>query len=237
MPKDYKLGELELVIQDANIVDYPDELIVFTTIPPQRMDETSADNPDLWSECLLYGKAKRAILATPGFPAPILRPPQVRHCIAPSAYGMGLFSTQDLGIGDLILAERPLLVYPTMMRIHAPMYHRGLQLDSAQQGCAHLDEGERNLKIAVDRMMPEARSAYFELHDSHTEDGSGPIMGRARTNSIALKFSNNSTKDERDSLRLSGLHPNATFRFHAASFSCRLYATRPIKAGEEIFIS
>jgi len=45
-----------------------------------------------------------------------------------------------------------------------------------------LQEWEERLDIASKRMTDENRKAFMALANSHTEDGSGPILGIIRTN-------------------------------------------------------
>ncbi|KAG6917993.1 hypothetical protein DXG01_017003 [Tephrocybe rancida] len=248
LPEDYVYEPPPCLVLDANI-DHGDDIgFIFTTIPAQRIDHTLANNPDGWAECFLRsGKQKRAILAAPGYPAPVPKPPQTRHRIGPSKHGMGMFATKDLVPNDLIVAERPLLVYPPLLTISEQLLSSYTPAQAIQ---VHLAQTEEYLKIIVDRMVPERRAAYLELHNCHTEDGSGPIMGIARTNGIDLKIpiSAGVNESEKDLLRAAGVYdtisrinhsctPNASWNFDLASFSLSVRAVRPIKAGEEIFIS
>src|SRR6266550_6043580 len=65
---------------------------------------------------LLQPDAKEAISAIPGFPAPYMPSLRVHYRIgdAPGA-GKGMFALTDLDTGDLILRERPLLLFPLCM--------------------------------------------------------------------------------------------------------------------------
>ena len=60
---------------------------------------------------MVTGWMKRKVLSTPGFPSPIQHPPKIVHEIRQvKGRGLGVFATKDIQAGDLILAERPLLV-------------------------------------------------------------------------------------------------------------------------------
>lgn len=45
---------------------------------------------------------------------------------------------------------------------------------------------EKTAEAAVARMTPAAREAFMSLANSHTEDGSGTIVGITRTNQICV---------------------------------------------------
>ncbi|KAG6916131.1 hypothetical protein DXG01_008362 [Tephrocybe rancida] len=240
LPENYVPKPPKVSVFDGKTVDYSDNHIIFTTIPPRTFDETSADSPDTWSECLLRGgKQKCAILNTPGFPASVPKPPQVRHRIGPSAHGMGMFATKDLVPHDLIIAERPMLALPTVMGMSVERYKPSFTPSQANQ--VHLAEVEECLKICLDRMLPESHAAYLTLYNCHTEDGSGPILGRARTNGIHLDIPTGSTsQDDKEPYSTSGVFDvisRINHRFDVPSFSLSLRAICPIKAGEEITIT
>jgi hypothetical protein len=66
-----------------------------------------------YSIFVLYPGAKEAIEAIPGLPTPYMPSLRVHYRIgdAPGA-GKGMFALTDLDTGDLILRERPLLLFP-----------------------------------------------------------------------------------------------------------------------------
>ena len=54
---------------------------------------------------------KRKVLSTPGFPSPIVHPPRVTYNVRQAGgHGLSVFATEDIMAGDLIVAERPLIV-------------------------------------------------------------------------------------------------------------------------------
>ncbi|KAF8876956.1 hypothetical protein BD779DRAFT_1650515, partial [Infundibulicybe gibba] len=83
------------------------------SVPPKPDGATLAEYPDGWSECLVADKIKDKILSTPGFPAPLAHPPKVHRIGSAPGKSLGIFATHDLDMGDLIYAERPLLVLPS----------------------------------------------------------------------------------------------------------------------------
>ncbi|KAG5341918.1 hypothetical protein C0989_007080 [Termitomyces sp. Mn162] len=267
LPKDYVPPKHKVEFHDAKTVDYTDQHIIFTTIGPESDEQALANGLNAQSECLFQsGKQKRALLSIPNFPLPISKPPQIRHRISPSAHGNGMFATRNLAPNDLILAERPLLVISRAMQLGIPDAQI-TQLTPAQTMKAQLEEYEELLRFCIDRMSPENGTAFFKLHNCHTEDSSGPILGILRTNAIGFSVAGSDVKKEdkeffsnvgifavasrmnhrfvkpvcpRANLEHAFVHsctPNVSPHFHSPSFSLRLHATRSITAGEELFIS
>ncbi|KAG6817593.1 hypothetical protein H0H93_007124 [Arthromyces matolae] len=238
LPKGYTTTKHEYSEIDCNTLDYSDDQIIFTTLPA-RFD-TVAVGANGWSECLMKGgKDKRWILSRPGFPCyvPSFDPP--RYHIGPSKHGgKGLFAACDIKQGDLIFAERPVIVVPhntpIPLRITPNMSQE--EIFSIQ-----LIEYERVLQYSVDRMLPQDREAFFELWNSHTEDGSGPIFGRIRTNGIGINLGEDGRQYSGTFLIASRMNHSCVRNvygfFDESSFSFRFHAVRPIKAGEELYIS
>ncbi len=120
---------------------------------------------------------KKKILSTPGFPAPVERVP-LAHRVAG---GLGLFATRPLKVGELIFAERAMIITaaslfnyvqgPGTEHLKGKDYLRAVYL-----------EHEKTLEMAFGRLDPQRKEWFMALHNSHQNDGSGPIMGRVRTN-------------------------------------------------------
>ncbi|KAG5649876.1 hypothetical protein H0H81_001679 [Sphagnurus paluster] len=243
LPKDYQPKKLDIRGHDCNTVNYPSNMHVFTTLPSQPPGATLADNKDNWSECLFRGGTeKQRILSTPGFPSPIPRPPR---------FGRGVFATCYIMAGELAMSERALLVVPRAISVSVPPC---VDATLEQVTQAHLVEHEKLLEICVGRMLPENRAALFKLHDAHTEDGSGPILGRVRTNGFSISGAKTEgakaegVMQRADDYGYTAVYnemsyinhsctPNVAHHQHAASFSGQIHALRDIKKGEEIFIS
>ncbi|KAF5376449.1 hypothetical protein D9615_008610 [Tricholomella constricta] len=249
LPEGYVPSEAIVKEYDSSTTVYPDNACICTTLPSRSFGDTLADNPDNWTECLfLGGKQKREIVSTPGFPSPVPRPPQVRHRIGPSRFGIGMFATRNIKMGDLIVSERPLLVSPIAvppLPLNLPISFEPTLLQIMQ---ARMVEHEKRLENCLGRMLPENRAAFLALHNSHTEDGSGPIFGRIRTNGIGIiEKTKKSDLDAGDygytavfdaiSRINHSCAPNAAYGFTMASFSSQLRAIRDIKKDEEIFIA
>ncbi|KAG6820422.1 hypothetical protein H0H93_000668 [Arthromyces matolae] len=182
------------------------------------------------------------ITSIPGFPRPVPSPPAKRHRIGPSKHGMGAFAVCDMELGDLILAERPLLVMPTTLK--KPPLRDGLNyanLPPHQVMKMVLLEYEGLLGQCVQNMLPENKKTFFRLCNSlKAEDGYGQVLGRMRTNGFVITVEKDcdhaATFNEASRFNHS-CTPNVTYHFDVPSFSIRLYAIRPIKSGEELFVA
>ena len=92
------------------------------------------------------------------------------YCIRRSsdpAAGLGMFAQEDLDMGDLILAERPLAVIPALVL-----------------GVFSELNPEKLLDQLTALMDPHARSAFFALADCH--QGPCHALGIFKTNGIGL---------------------------------------------------
>ncbi|KAF7297880.1 SET domain-containing protein [Mycena chlorophos] len=197
------------------------------------------------TECLFVRGTREILLETPGFPQRLPPTPSNGPAfrVAPSpGKGLGLFSTRALKQGEVILTERPLLMTPIAVRTTHP------QTFSEAESVQHsLNEFERFAQHAVNRMEDESRrKAFFELQNSHLEDGSGPIVGRIRTNGIGVEGlqpgisgtvgSYSAVCDAISRLNHS-CSPNTFAKFSRAMFAFALYAVRDIAEGEELTFS
>ncbi|KAJ7099538.1 hypothetical protein B0H15DRAFT_551011 [Mycena belliarum] len=191
------------------------------------------------SECLFFPGSKEVLMKLRGFPQPLLRPtaPTFRVTDIPGK-GKGAFSTRVLKMGDLILNERPLLISARGVSASHPE-----GLTEAQYFQHSLNTLEEYVEIAIKRMRPANKAAFMALTNSHKEDGSGPIVGIMRTNSVACDGLSPDMKGDlasysavcKDISRLNhSCSPNTAARFDIASLSYQLYAVRDIAAGEEL---
>ena len=184
VPKDYIPQKIIVNQASADFTDYPDDDFVMTTQPAQDLGQTIDNVPDGWSECYISGYAKRQILSTPGFPQPIRRPLKKSYQIKeiPSK-GLGIVATRDILAGDLIFAERAIIIWPVQFRSRHPAHYT--QEQAKQVG---LFEKEKIMEVLFDRVDPKLQAAYKALHNSHQFDGSGPLGGIGRTNGFAIEL-------------------------------------------------
>lgn len=186
LPKDY--------IAPKNVVTVPGEALdprsrrsLYTTQPPIGINDTIADHPDGWTECFLSSEAtKERITSTPGFPQPLFKPVAPSYKIAATPdMGLGMFATRKLKMGELIVSERPLMIAPGALRRPLGLPHDWNGSDREMNQAA-IFEMEELLKVCFQRLDPESQAAFMSLANCHTEDGSGPIYGRLRTNGIQV---------------------------------------------------
>ncbi|KAL1687239.1 hypothetical protein GGG16DRAFT_38274, partial [Schizophyllum commune] len=144
------------------------------------------------------------------------------------AAGLGMFAQEDFGMGDLILAERPLAVIPAFVL----------------GGFSELNP-EKLLDQLTALMDPHARSAFFALADCH--QGPCHALGIFKTNGIGLGDDLVYSDDSSDPTYIGVFNhasrinhscsPNAVYHFDLQSFCLQVRAIRHIFIGEEIFIS
>ncbi|KAJ7503020.1 hypothetical protein B0H11DRAFT_2223113 [Mycena galericulata] len=215
LPKGYS-NSLTYIESDSNLGSHP-EAMTMTTVPIGLWP----DGPT--TECFFFPGSKEVLMNLDGFPQPL---------------GEGLFSTRALKAGDLILSERPLLVTARGVPVPCPP---GFTFEQYTQHS--LNEMEKHVAFCVQRMSPENRAAFMALKNSHMEDGSGPVMGRVRTNGLRVSGLRPGVEPKNDGYsaickEISRLNhscsPNTQPRFDMMSFSHQLFAVRNIAAGEEL---
>ncbi|THV07611.1 SET domain-containing protein [Dendrothele bispora CBS 962.96] len=234
---------------DGTRTDHDDLEWIISRQPSTEPDATVSQYPDGWAECLITGRAKRAIVSFPGFPEALphsdpTRPKPYELRESPGK-GMGMFATRDIEYGELILAERPLLVVPAAFTMITVPLH----FTEAQRHQAVLNQTEQMLEKIVDRMPEETKQAYQQLYNCHKEDGSGPLFGIVRTNGLALSdYYEPSSPGLPENARyytgvcntLSRINhsccPNSNRDWDSPTFSFFLRSARSIKKDEEITI-
>ncbi|KAF7297890.1 ER lumen protein-retaining receptor [Mycena chlorophos] len=236
VPKGFE-NQLEMKTHDFNDLTFDARMThICTTLPPV---ELTPNEPH--TECLFVQGTKEIFLQkTPGFPQPLPSPPAspaFRLADIPGK-GKGLIATRSLKQGDLILVERPLMITTVGVPVKYPETFTQAQI--AQHS---LNEFERYAAIVVDRLEESRREAFFALQNSHTEDGSGPIVGRTRTNGLGLANlqpgasgleSMYSAICDHISRLNHSCSPNTQPKFNRAMFAFELYAVREIAEGEEL---
>ncbi|KAH8096672.1 hypothetical protein BXZ70DRAFT_1009669 [Cristinia sonorae] len=229
---------------DPSKLDYSDSSYI-TTSQPCRYDAngnaTGVEGET--TECLIRGSIKRIIASTPGIGSPPPRPPSIKYRIVDTHNkGLGVFATEDIAAGELILAERPIMIVPANMPSLRGKELAGMSSSQVKQ--VELADSEVIAASAVDRLQPHRKEAFFKLANSHLHDGSGPIIGRIRTNGFGQDWVGKSDVqdmycivcDEGSRLNHS-CSPNSQQKFDVRTFSMQFRAVRPIKKGEEITYS
>lgn len=92
--------------------------------------------------------------------------------------GLGLYATRNIRSGELIIAERPLVLVVAQLKV-SNRSNPSFTLEQCLQ--IALAEKEQELRLLIDRMLPEDQAEFMALANSHLYDGSGPsIMGIIR---------------------------------------------------------
>ena len=122
---------------------------------------------------------------TPGYPArtPKPRRPDLYEVRTTPDMGQGVFARHDIKSGELIFSERPLLVAPNWV---VPIDMK-TQYTVDQWRQTMWFEEENALEGAIQRMSAKDRAPHMALHNSHTTDGSGPLVGIMRTNGFGAR--------------------------------------------------
>ncbi|KAG5651531.1 hypothetical protein H0H81_008293 [Sphagnurus paluster] len=180
--------------------------------------------------CLMLADTRDAILALPNFPSPMLSPPPSapRPYVVQPAPGMGkgVFANMDFKPGSLIMCERPLAIFPAM-------------IPCGIDGTPH---PQISFKAFVEWMQPEYRKVFCGLYNCKST-AKDDLLGIVNTNCIyvgRLPGSYNGLYGA-VGIELSRFNhsctPNAQERWDLQSMSFHVRALRPIKKGEQIFIS
>jgi hypothetical protein len=176
-------------------IDYSEKSYIFITIPTTfQGSSTSPGLPDGRSECILRGSvSKQNIFSTPGFPSPISQPFQTRYLVKVTTdMGLGMFASSDIKMGDLIIAERPLMVTPGAVDLNID-YLETISNDQKRQ--IVLLEWEKVLDRCFQRLSNEDQAAFLTLANTNNKDGSGQILGKIRTNGFAVTLGEGFFKD------------------------------------------
>ncbi|KAF8985023.1 hypothetical protein BDQ17DRAFT_1548715 [Cyathus striatus] len=197
---------------------YPPGTIICTSIPSQK-------DPNGVTECLIPTQLKSQILNIPGFPrAPPDSPVDTYSISSMESKGLGMVATRTIGIGQLIVAERPIILIPDVLPFDANYVYSALR--------------HAIIDYLASRLPSENSVAMYWLANVHL-NASPQCHGIFETNSMAVMFG--TVKYLALTKEISRINhsccPNALARFDYPSFSFHLRALRPIGAGEEITIS
>lgn len=121
---------------------------------------------------IVKGSTKPKVLNASGYPAQIPEPrlPDLCEVRSTPDMGMGVFAKHDIERGEIILAERPLLVIPENIVGATP------------------SEFESLLEAAVGRLSPESQADFKELQNSFSSDqcAGRPLLGIVKTNNYTI---------------------------------------------------
>ena len=185
LPASYTPAKLPTVEYHAMESNHPANLVLFTTIPACFTGQPP--DPDGHSEWIVCAATNRKVLNAPGYPQPVPRPTaNVKSYVIKSTLtmGKGVFATRDIQMGEIIFAERPLLVVPRALRSTTEV--DAIEYSIEDYTKIMLFQREQQLELAVERMEPDRRAKLMALMNSHLEDGSGPLNGIVRTNGYGV---------------------------------------------------
>ncbi|EMD40286.1 hypothetical protein CERSUDRAFT_121094 [Gelatoporia subvermispora B] len=196
------------------------------SIPPRRSDGSPMDS-DGTTECIIYAGMRDAIFRTPGFPARVPWPRKPAHTLENIAgVGWGMFATRDIKMGELIYAERPLLLSKVSWTSS-----RGYDdIEQATKGA--FIEAEEKLEETLQRMTPARQEAFRNLYNCHSHEDICPqLVGILRTNGSPAQW------ELQQCISSLPDHPHGAFK--AVGEICSRVnhsAGRDIRAGEEITV-
>ncbi|KAJ7641084.1 hypothetical protein FB45DRAFT_1021860 [Roridomyces roridus] len=176
-------------------------MIVQTTVP-----FVNAVLGEPTTECIFHPGSKEVLMGLPGFPQAMVKrigkksPVVVKEA---SGMGLGVFATRGIKAGELILSERPLLVVGHSLPTPVP-----LSWTRAQTAQCSLDQREKILAVAVDRMSDEDKAAYL-------------CRGLCGVCKMISRFNHSCS-------------PNVTAKWNMITFSFHVFAVRNIAADEEL---
>ena len=242
--------------RDPRRTDVSPGEIVFTTMP-------LIDDGDGTTEWIIKDSdAKAKVLQTPGYPAHTPKPrlPDFYEVRMTPDMGQGVFAKRNIKRGDLVFSERPLLIAPTWLG----RAEDGNKYTTIQNHQVMMFEFEKVLEVAVQRMPEKERALFMALYNSHTADGTGPLLGITRTNAFGISAISEGRIKTYGAVanlgsrinhryviirRLSSpmncevltheiysCMPNVHYKFEVSSFSFQSTAVRDIEAGEQLFL-
>ncbi|KAE9395942.1 hypothetical protein BT96DRAFT_997217 [Gymnopus androsaceus JB14] len=236
--EDEQLWKASQFTEDApsDKLDYEPHELVCTTQPAQLNSATRETNPDGWSECLVSGLMKQTILKTPSFPQPLSHPDRIRHRVSSGTSNKplpGLYATETLELGDLVLSERPVLVVPAMVRTGV-IFHD--HLTPQQMNEIAMAQWNKTLKVAFSRLSKEDQEAFWKLRDVFQKNGKKKMYGVVRTNGFRVQGLDDPGL-ENNYGHIADCRPNVERCWDMASFSMQLRAMRKITRDEELTVS
>ncbi|EAU83786.1 hypothetical protein CC1G_07521 [Coprinopsis cinerea okayama7 len=232
----------------SSATDNPEKLVAAVVPASNHKSPSKVQQRSTW---IATRATQLRWFSKPGFPKPL--PPMKPKCAVKETsdgMGLGVFATQDISRYDVVLVERPFLATPLSLSHLGPITNEAYgRLTTNQINQLMLLNADAYLEKVFDKTMSdEDRVEFMALGNSHTEDGSGPIIGRSRTNGFALEFGCSSTDNEfyrtgytfvtRIGSRFNhSCITDVKQSFDPMTFAVTFRAERDIKAGQQIFLS
>ncbi|KAJ7627141.1 hypothetical protein FB45DRAFT_795337 [Roridomyces roridus] len=176
------------------------------------------------------------ISSQPDFPLPMEDPGEPTYEIRQTKdMGLGMFAVRALKPGELVLSERPALIFPTET--------------ASSSAIVAKQEIEAAFEVALDEMPTENRVAYRKLAKGVDVPHAGDLLRIATANNFHLPEKLPGGPTERwklgdyravylDISRINhSCLPNTIAEFDFASFSFVVHVARKISPGEEITIA
>lgn len=159
------------------------------SIPLKSVDRPV--DPDGHTECIISSDDQKRLFNCPLFLTE--RVPQAKPntiTIKESATGgLGMFATRDITYGELLSAERPLLMNPS----HCDFFFHAMDGDTLEDQLKLISiQEEQRLEQAFRRMDDDKKDAYMALANSIQEGG--PLSSIQQTNAFGLDL-NELTRD------------------------------------------
>ncbi|KAI0785809.1 hypothetical protein C8Q75DRAFT_735302 [Abortiporus biennis] len=200
---------------------------VLTTLPPiyPKGSNVLTIDPDGITECLIYAPTKALLMNTPGFPQRIRRPSVPSYEIREiPGRGNGAIALRDIEAGELIIAERPLIISPISISFphHTSRLPNGVvSFAPVFKGKEVQNEIHRLFDLLIDR-MDNSLIKNLEMM--------GVLLFMDEVGQMGLQL-----------LSMEDLNlfccPSTAYHFEKASLSMELRAVRKIPKGEEITIT
>jgi len=159
------------------------------SIPPKSVDRPV--DPDGHAECIISSDDQKRLFDCPLFlteRVPQAKPNTItiKEC---ATGGLGMFATRDITYGELLFAERPLVMNPA----HCESYFCAVDGYTLED---HLKltsiEEEQRLEQVLKRMDDDKKDAYMALANSIQNDG--PLSSIQETNAFGIDL-NELTRD------------------------------------------
>ncbi|TFK65803.1 hypothetical protein BDN72DRAFT_900376 [Pluteus cervinus] len=168
----------------------------------------------------------------PEFPNPKFVFPKRRYRIGPSSLptaGLGVFATEDLDLGDVIMVDEPFLSGP-----------RGLETRERLTADGKRDH-DYVFRETIEELPETYQRIFWSLHNAKPAYTYTDIGGIIRTNGLSITLRPGDPEFVglgKDIVRINhSCTPNAIYPWSLHDWCWTVYAVTPIKEGEEVFIS